>query len=95
MAQLQKYLLIIMLSQLMCTSLVQLAYDCSHYSNKINGGGVKAAYSPSYTVSFMPPSSINASLFTYIFYAFADLNDQTFQVEFPATDKPAEFTPNF
>jgi len=95
MAQLQKYLLIIMLSQLMCTSLVQLAYDRGHYSNKINGRGVKAAYWPSYTVSFTPPSSINASLFTHTFYAFADLNDQTFQVELPATDKPIEFTPNF
>jgi len=54
---------------------------------------VKAAYWPSYTVSYSPPSSIDAALFTHIFYAFADLNDQTFQVELPATDNPAEFTP--
>lgn len=100
MAHPQKYLLIFLLS--MTTSLVycsssQPAYHRGHPPHKKHGGGVKAAYWPSYTVSFSPPSSINAGLFTHIFYAFANLNDQMFQVELPATaDKaadPAEFTP--
>nr|QEL09547.1 class V chitinase [Pinus contorta] len=86
MAQTQKYLLFILLS--MTTSLV---YSSSSQSAS-HGGGVKAAYWPSYAVSYSPPSSINAALFTHIFYAFANLNDQTFQVELPATAKPAEFT---
>jgi len=82
----------------MSTSLVyssssQPASHRGHYSNKNNGGGVKAAYWPSYAASYSPPSSIDAALFTHIFYAFADLNDQTFRVELPATAKPAEFTP--
>lgn len=97
MAQPQKYLLIILLC--LSTSLVYSSSSskpASHqgsYLLKKNGRGVKAAYWPSYTASFTPPSSINAKLFTHIFYAFADLNDQTFQVEFAATDDPAEFTP--
>ncbi|GLJ54266.1 hypothetical protein SUGI_1164150 [Cryptomeria japonica] len=42
---------------------------------------VQAAYWPSSTASFMPPASINASLYSHIYYAFAEMNDQTFQLE--------------
>ncbi|XP_057871267.1 nod factor hydrolase protein 1 isoform X2 [Cryptomeria japonica] len=50
----------------------------------------EAAYWPSYTVSFMPPASINAALYSHILYAFADMNEQTFQVE--EQDLMGEFT---
>lgn len=48
---------------------------------------VKAAYWPSYTLSYTPPSSIRASLYTHIFYAFADINEQTFRVNVSSNDQ--------
>jgi len=62
----------------------------SSLNNSINNGGVKAAYWPSHSI--LPPSSINTDLFTHTFYAFAHLNNQTFEVEVPSTDDPAKFT---
>ncbi|GLJ54264.1 hypothetical protein SUGI_1164130 [Cryptomeria japonica] len=54
---------------------------CSAEAASCASSNVKAAYWPSYTVSFMPPASINTALYSHIFYAFAGMNDQTFQVE--------------
>uniref|UniRef100_A0A0D6QRG0 GH18 domain-containing protein n=1 Tax=Araucaria cunninghamii TaxID=56994 RepID=A0A0D6QRG0_ARACU len=64
---------------------------CVSESNKY----VKSAYWPSHTVSYMPPSSINAALYTHIIYGFADLNDQTFEVNVSSNDQNIikEFTP--
>lgn len=41
---------------------------------------VKGAYYPSWSTSF-PPSAINTSLFTHIFYAFLEPNSVTFEFE--------------
>nr|QEL09530.1 class V chitinase [Pinus banksiana] len=67
-----------------------IIYSSSSSNNTTSNNGVKAAYWPS--DSSLSPSSISTDLFTHIFYAFADLNDQTFQVQLPATADPAEFT---
>ncbi|KAJ7556805.1 hypothetical protein O6H91_05G099800 [Diphasiastrum complanatum] len=47
---------------------------------------VKAAYWPSYSADSHPASSINSALFTHLFYAFADLNSSTYQVQPPSYD---------
>ncbi|XP_057871265.2 nod factor hydrolase protein 1 [Cryptomeria japonica] len=54
---------------------------CSAEAAGCASSNVKAAYWPSYTASFMPPASINSAVYSHIFYAFATMNDQTFQVE--------------
>uniref|UniRef100_A0A0D6QW66 GH18 domain-containing protein n=1 Tax=Araucaria cunninghamii TaxID=56994 RepID=A0A0D6QW66_ARACU len=41
---------------------------------------VKGGYWPADSYSYFPPSSVDASLYTHIFYAFADLDPQTFEV---------------
>lgn len=86
MAQPPRNLLIILL--FVTSSLIHSS--SSSLNNSINNGGVKAAYWPSHSI--LPPSSINTDLFTHTFYAFAHLNNQTFEVEVPSTDDPEEFT---
>lgn len=40
----------------------------------------KGGYWPAYSYSYFPPSQINASLYTHLYYAFVDVDNQTFQV---------------
>lgn len=48
---------------------------------------VKAGYWPSSANSYMPPWNINASLYTHMFYAFADLDEETFTVTVAPEDE--------
>lgn len=41
---------------------------------------VKGGYWPAYSYSYFPPSQINTSLYTHLYYAFVDLDNQTFEV---------------
>ncbi|XP_038702173.1 class V chitinase CHIT5b-like [Tripterygium wilfordii] len=42
---------------------------------------VKAAYWPTWSISYFPPSSIDSTLFTHIYYAFVSPNNVTFKFE--------------
>ncbi|KAF3786086.1 Chia Acidic mammalian chitinase [Nymphaea thermarum] len=42
--------------------------------------GVRAAYWPSWTNSYAPPSSLNTTFFTHLYYAFLDMDPSTFQL---------------
>ncbi|XP_039130800.1 class V chitinase CHIT5-like [Dioscorea cayenensis subsp. rotundata] len=48
---------------------------------------IKAAYWPSWTSQALPPSSINFSLFTHIYYAFVQLNATTFELAITPYDQ--------
>jgi chitinase len=41
---------------------------------------VKGGYWPAYSYSYFPPSQINTSLYTHLYYAFVDVDNQTFEV---------------
>ncbi|WOL08674.1 acidic mammalian chitinase-like [Canna indica] len=47
---------------------------------------IKAGYWPTWTVSYSPPSSIDLSLFTHVFYAFVQVDSATFQLNVTAAD---------
>eukprot|EP01018_Ginkgo_biloba_P013847 Gb_04927 [translate_table: standard] len=55
---------------------------------------VKGGYWPAYSYSYSPPSQIDVTLFTHLFYAFVDLDNQTFQVTVSSVKQEsiAEFT---
>ncbi|KAJ7285477.1 hypothetical protein O6H91_Y330700 [Diphasiastrum complanatum] len=71
------------LLRLITTVLACLSPYCSASSSATP---VKAGYWPSYSADSYPPSSINSLLFTHLFYAFAILDNSTFQVQLPAYD---------
>ncbi|XP_057862060.1 class V chitinase [Cryptomeria japonica] len=48
---------------------------------------VKVGYWPAYSYSYFPPSSVDASLYTHLLYAFADLNPQTYEVTVSAANQ--------
>lgn len=48
---------------------------------------VKGGYWPAYSYSYFPPSQINTSLYTHLYYAFADVDNQTFQVSVSAENQ--------
>ncbi|KAH9321942.1 hypothetical protein KI387_016581, partial [Taxus chinensis] len=52
---------------------------------------VKVGYWPAYSYSYFPLSSVDASLYTHLIYAFADLDSLTFQVTVSA-DNQASIT---
>lgn len=41
---------------------------------------LKGGYWPAYSYSYYPPSQINTSLYTHLYYAFVEVDNQTFQV---------------
>eukprot|EP01018_Ginkgo_biloba_P035613 Gb_03080 [translate_table: standard] len=55
--------------------------------DKANGEAVKAGYWPSDANSYLPAWNINVSLYTHLFYAFTNLDDQTFTVTVPLEEE--------
>ncbi|WOK92141.1 hypothetical protein Cni_G00832 [Canna indica] len=47
---------------------------------------IKAGYWPTWTISYSPPSSIDLSLFTHVFYAFVQVDSSTFALAVSADD---------
>lgn len=49
--------------------------------------GVKVGYWPDYSYSYFPLSSVDASLYTHLLYAFAGLDNQTYELTVSADDQ--------
>ncbi|KAG6525163.1 hypothetical protein ZIOFF_015115 [Zingiber officinale] len=47
---------------------------------------IKAGYWPTWTFSYSPPSSVDRSLFTHLFYAFVQVESSTFRLNVTADD---------
>ncbi|KAM3337071.1 hypothetical protein P3S68_032771 [Capsicum galapagoense] len=62
---------------LLCCVIICLALSCV-MAHPPSSKGVKGAYYPSWAFSTFPPSSIDTSLFTHIYYAFLVPNNTTF-----------------
>ncbi|GLJ47772.1 hypothetical protein SUGI_1009080 [Cryptomeria japonica] len=59
------------------------SWECSCAATASNTNPVRAGYWPWDANSYMPTWNINASLYTHLFYAFVDLDNQTFTVTVP------------
>ena len=65
---------------------VAFTFFCSISSYTVSAL-VKGGYWPAYSYSYFPPSQINTSLYTHLYYAFAEVDSQTFQVSVSAENQ--------